>query len=37
MLMGHSGGFWIWPESETVWELATEDVELEEPVLTTPS
>jgi hypothetical protein len=33
-LMGHSGGFWIWPESETEWEQAAEDVEIEEPVLT---
>jgi hypothetical protein len=24
--MGHSGGFWIWPEFETVWEQAAEDV-----------
>ncbi|HTC88970.1 MAG TPA: hypothetical protein VK686_11770 [Bryobacteraceae bacterium] len=33
-LMGHSGGFWMWPEAETEWEHAAEDVETEEPVLT---
>lgn len=36
-LMGHSGGFWIWPESEGEWEQAAEDVEIEEPVVREPS
>jgi hypothetical protein len=35
-LMGHSGGFWIWPESETEWQQVAEDVEIEEPVVTEP-
>jgi hypothetical protein len=32
ILMGNSGGFWIWPESETQWDQAAEDVEIREPV-----
>jgi hypothetical protein len=36
LLRGHSGGFWIWPESETEWEQAAGDVEIEEPVLAEP-
>jgi hypothetical protein len=35
-LMGHSGGFWIWPESETEWEHAAGEMEIEEPVVTKP-
>jgi hypothetical protein len=31
-LMGQSGGFWIWPESETQLEEAAEDVKTREPV-----
>ncbi len=34
--MGHSGGFWIWPESETESEYSAGDVEIEEPVVTEP-
>lgn len=36
-LMSHSGGFWIWPESETEWEQVAEGVEIEEPVMMEPS
>jgi hypothetical protein len=36
-LMGDSGGFWIWPESETEWEQAAEDVEIEEPAMSEPA
>ncbi len=36
-LIGHSGGFWIWPESETEWEEAVEEVGIEEPAVTQPS
>lgn len=36
-LMSHSGGFWIWPESETDWEQVAEGVEIEEPVMMEPS
>jgi hypothetical protein len=27
-IMGDTGGFWIWPESEPEWEQAVEDVEI---------
>lgn len=36
-LIGHGGCFWIWPESETEWEQAVEDVGFEEPAMTQPS
>jgi hypothetical protein len=36
-LMSHSGGFWIWPESETEWEQVADGVEIEEPVMMEPS
>jgi hypothetical protein len=35
-LMGHSGGFWIWPESETEWEHVAGDMQIEEPLVTEP-
>jgi hypothetical protein len=34
--MGHIGGFWIRPESETKWDHAALDVGIEEPVVTEP-
>jgi hypothetical protein len=34
-LAGHSGGFWIWPESDTTWEQAAEDAEVEDPPVKT--
>jgi hypothetical protein len=35
-LIGHSGGFWIWPESEAEWGHAAGDMEIEEPMVTEP-